>query len=339
MPAHMASSVASMSARSSGRPASRPPTMSEIAASPCQPSTMAPQSIESRSPSCSTRRAGDAVDDLVVDRGAQAAREAVVAEERRVGAAAADVLLRELVERLGRHARADGLGHELQGLPDHQTGARRIRATWSGVLVSMRDRPNIRSAEPLRARRCVRRPRRPRPCRRPGRGAALGVELGERGGLLAVDRLPLADDLLRVVGAALDLGALEQPLDDGVLVDGQLEHRVEGVAVLGEHGVERPDLGEGARVAVEQESRRGVVLAETVPDDGVGDLVGDVAAGGEDVLDLEAELGLVLDVGAEDVAGGDGGDAEAGGDAGGLGALPGTRRTHDDQTHQRRNPS
>ena len=58
MPAHMESSVASISARSSGRPASRPPTMTEIAASPCQPSTIAPQSMEIRSPSASTREPG-----------------------------------------------------------------------------------------------------------------------------------------------------------------------------------------------------------------------------------------------------------------------------------------
>src|SRR6478736_1192575 len=42
------------------------------------------------------------------------------------------------------------------------------------------------------------------------------VVRGERRGLLAVDRLALADDLLGVVDAALDLGALEQALDDGV---------------------------------------------------------------------------------------------------------------------------
>jgi hypothetical protein len=53
----------------------------------------------------------------------------------------------------------------------------------------------------------------------------------------------------------------------------------------------------------------------------------------EDLLDLEPERGLVLDVRAEDVAGGDGGDAEVLGDARCLGALTGTGRAEDDQAH------
>ena len=40
-------------------------------------------------------------------------------------------------------------------------------------------------------------------------------------GLLGVELLPAPDHVLGVVGAALDLGALEQPLDDLVGVDGQ----------------------------------------------------------------------------------------------------------------------
>ena len=38
--------------------------------------------------------------------------------------------------------------------------------------------------------------------------AALGIRLGERTGLAVVDRHPLADDLLGVVGAALDLSLI-----------------------------------------------------------------------------------------------------------------------------------
>ena len=163
--------------------------------------------------------------------------------------------------------------------------------------------------------------------------AAVGVDVGQRGGLATVDRLALADDLFGVVLAALDLGPLEQSLDDGLVVDGQLEDRLELVAVLGQDRVERLDLGGGAREAVEQEALLGVVLEEPVAHDGVGDLVGDVATGREDLLDLQAEGGLVLDVGAEDVAGGDGGDAERVGDPGRLRALTGTGRPEDDQTH------
>ena len=84
------------------------------------------------------------------------------------------------------------------------------------------------------------------------------VGVGQRLGLAVVDGHPLADDVLGVVGAALDLGALEQPGHDGVVVDGQLEHVVERGAVGGQHAFERVDLGEGARVAVEDE---GLVVA------------------------------------------------------------------------------
>jgi hypothetical protein len=51
-------SVASISARSLGARLPDRRTISEIAASPCQPSTIAPQSIETRSPSRSTRVPG-----------------------------------------------------------------------------------------------------------------------------------------------------------------------------------------------------------------------------------------------------------------------------------------
>ena len=101
-----------------------------------------------------------------------------------------------------------------------------------------------------------------------------------------------------------------------------LEHRVEGL-----------DLAGGAGVTVEQEALGGVVPAEPVLDDLVGDLVGHVAARGEDVLDLETELGLVLDVGPEDVTGRDGRDGQALGEASGLRALTGAGRAEHDQSH------
>ena len=58
MPAHSEASVSSMSATSSGRPACEPPTTTLTAASPFQMPTWAPQSIESTSPSTSTREPG-----------------------------------------------------------------------------------------------------------------------------------------------------------------------------------------------------------------------------------------------------------------------------------------
>ena len=156
------------------------------------------------------------------------------------------------------------------------------------------------------------------------------VVLDERRGLLAVDRLALADDVLGVVGAALGLGPLEQPLDDGVLVDLELEDGVERMAVSGQHS-SRNRPGPPCAGSRRGGTPGGVVPGEPVLDDLVGDVVGDVAAGRDDVLDLPPS-GVVLDVGAEDVAGRDGRDAEPLGDAGGLRALTGAGGAEDDQS-------
>ncbi len=80
MPAHMARSVVRDSSTSSGSAGSSTTVMAE---SPCQPSTIAPQSTETTSPGCEHARARDAVHDLVVDRDAQRRGEPVVPEERR----------------------------------------------------------------------------------------------------------------------------------------------------------------------------------------------------------------------------------------------------------------
>ena len=119
----------------------------------------------------------------------------------------------------------------------------------------------------------------------------------------------------------------------------ELEHVLERVALLLEDRVELVDLGRGARVAVEQEALRGVRLGQAVAHQAVGQLVRHVLAGVDDRLDLEPERGLVAHVGAEDVAGGDGRDAEVLGDLLGLGALARAGRAEDEEAHQRRNPS
>src|SRR4051794_41801508 len=58
MPRHNASSVTSSSRRTSSGTASSAPTATVMAESPCQPSTIAPQSMEMTSPSTSTREPG-----------------------------------------------------------------------------------------------------------------------------------------------------------------------------------------------------------------------------------------------------------------------------------------
>ena len=104
MPAIIASRVASTSSRAS---ADASPTMNVRAPSPCQPSTIAPTSTETICPSRIDALAGDAVDDLVVERDARARREGVRA---RAVAAAAEVALerRRSPRRSGCSARRAG---------------------------------------------------------------------------------------------------------------------------------------------------------------------------------------------------------------------------------------
>ena len=124
MPAQRASSVTSMSRRSSGRAASRPPTTVEKAASPFQPSSSAPQSTDTRSPSRSTRAVGrDAVDDLVVDARAEGMRVAGDELEVRDPAVRPDEVLGQGVQRQRGDARADLTAEQLEGLPDEQAGS------------------------------------------------------------------------------------------------------------------------------------------------------------------------------------------------------------------------
>ena len=69
------------------------------------------------------------------------------------------------------------------------------------------------------------------------------------------------------------------------------------------------------------------------------DLVGDELSRGEDRLHLTSELRSVCDGGAEDVARRDVRDAEALGHQESLGPLACSGRAHEDDAHQRRNPS
>ena len=111
------------------------------------------------------------------------------------------------------------------------------------------------------------------------------------------------------------------------------------LATLGQHAVKLRDLGEGAWVAVEQESAYAVRLGQPVAHHRVGDRVGDVLPRVHVLLRLLAEGGSLADVGAEDVAGRDRGYGQPGRDLLGLGALPRPGWAEQDQPHQRRKPS
>ena len=88
------------------------PTKAVYAASPCQPSMIAPASIEMMSPSLRTVFVvRDAVDDDLVDRGADRRGEAAVPEEVRLRTVVGDHLAGDLVQILrggARHGRLTG---------------------------------------------------------------------------------------------------------------------------------------------------------------------------------------------------------------------------------------
>ena len=90
-----------------------------------------------------------------------------------------------------------------------------------------------------------------------------------------VDLEPLRDHLARVVGAALELGALERALHPDLVGDVEEEDRVEPAADAAEHRVERLGLREVAREAVEHEPVARVVAAEALLDHRDRQLVGD----------------------------------------------------------------
>lgn len=171
------------------------------------------------------------------------------------------------------------------------------------------------------------------------------VDIDQRCSLLLVERETATDDVLGVVAAPLLERALEQAPHDLVGIGRQLHDGVEAVVVSGEDPVKLVDLLRSARVAVEQEARRRVRLLQTVVDNRVGELVRHIAAGVEVGLRLEPELGLVCDVGAEDVPGGDRRHLEDLAQPSGLGPLACTGRADQQETEadrvrrHRRSPS
>lgn len=177
------------------------------------------------------------------------------------------------------------------------------------------------------------------------------------GGGHFVERLEaLFHDLLLVVGAlregvagdvvlARDLGGLElgvvdaargdvepaaaRALDDDVVGDVEAHDALDAEVEL----VHELRLLERAREPVEHPAAAALGHLHGVLDDVEDDLVGDELALVHDVLGLHAVGGLVLDGGAEHVAGGEVADAVALNDGGALGSLAGSGGTHDDNLH------
>ena len=96
--------------------------MTVRAESECQPSTMAPPSIEMMSPSCRTFVARDAVDHFLVDRRADGGREAVVAQEVGLGTRLEQHGSEDLIELPGGDARGCRRHGRVQGPAQHEPG-------------------------------------------------------------------------------------------------------------------------------------------------------------------------------------------------------------------------
>ena len=172
--------------------------------------------------------------------------------------------------------------------------------------------------------------------------AALTVDRENRRGLTLVDSQAVCDRLFGVIGTTL-LGRTQRKARDALFArDCKLDHCVERRALLGKDVIEVGDLRSVARVAIEEEPVRRVFLSNTVTHKCAGQLVGNEVASLDNCLDLLAKLGALRDVGAEDVAGRDGRDAERIRNAGALGALAGALRANDEEAcgcGHRRSPS
>ena len=134
-------------------------------------------------------------------------------------------------------------------------------------------------------------------------------------------------------------GPSEHPLGQLGLGDGKVENRGEGVSISGQHGLEGPGLGEGPREAVEDEPPAGVGLGQALPDHGHDQVVGDELPPLHDGLRLLAESGLLADGLPQDLARGDGRNAQPLRQLARLGSLAAARRPEEDHDpHQPRRP-
>ena len=186
-------------------------------------------------------RAGDAVHDHVVRRGADRGRVALVALEGRRAALGADVLLGGRVELGGRDARPHRLLQQRERVGDDLAGARHRLDLGLRLADDHAGRPlepveGVADLLPdlLDRRRAV--------DRRDLVAGAVPLDERRRQGVVVLE--PAVDRLRRVVGAALDPGALEHPLDGDVVGHLEHEHGVELAADLAQHRVERLRLGE-----------------------------------------------------------------------------------------------
>src|SRR5882757_1357496 len=364
MPRHSPSSHTRSSSACSGAIS---PTATVIAASPCQPSTTAPQSMETTSPSRITRSPGmpctiSSFTDVHSVAGKSGTpgppgtpmKDGMPPARRMFSSAIAS---RSLVVIPGAIVALSNSRVSPTSNP-----ATRIFWICSGVLYSIiRSRLLNISASGAVAAQCGNRSFGDVLHRSGGvhsdQDAGFGVIPDDRCGLLRVYLQPMPDGLLAVVVALEELpaaavagvrvdGGVEvqvpdraalaagaptgQPTHHLVVVDHQLHHHVQPVAQVEQHVVEHLGLGQVAREAVEQVPRLGVRLTDPVAHHGDGDLVGDQIPGVHVFLRLGAQRGALADVGPEDVTRRDLGDGQVRRDESGLSPLSGPRRPDQD---------
>ena len=131
--------------------------------------------------------------------------------------------------------------------------------------------------------------------------AARSVVVDDRFGLLVIRRESLVDRPGQVVGTALQLGALREPLPRERVGQLQQQNDRERLVDPLQQLIERRGLRGRPRIAVEDESILG--FQELVADERNRDLVGDELAFGEQRLDLPAEVRAARDRGSIEIAG------------------------------------
>ena len=183
-------------------------------------------------------------------------------------------------------------------------------------------------------------PRPRRSCRSASSGTSLPrrpVVLDERLRLLVVDLEPPRDRLGRVVGAAFELGALEQPLDAHLVghVEERGSRRVAADLARASRPAPRPARGcAGSRRA--RSRRAASACAEPLADQRDRQLVRHELAGGHDRARPACRAASRPAIAARNMSPVDDvRDAVLGGDALGLRPLAGPLRAEDEQVHER----
>src|ERR1041385_5500642 len=173
-----------------------------------------------------------------------------------------------------------------------------------------------------------------RPHRRDGvPPPAVAVPRQHRRGLAAVGREPPPDRRGIVVGAALDPAALLQARQDLRVPHVEEQPLAHPPAPLGEQRRHSPGLRQGAHDAVKDHAPRGGRLAQLLPDHAHDEVVAHQVAVLHDLLRLGAERGAPGHRVAQEVAGGEAGEAEAPREDLALGALPRSGRAEQEDIH------